>query len=50
MLKKEKDLVQLRNPKSDRYVKIDKSIGKIISYKKSEGPYKNIPIVMDRTK
>lgn len=38
-------LVQVRNPKSDRYVKIDKVRGMIISHKRSEGPYKNIPIV-----
>lgn len=41
---KKRDLIQLRNPRSDRYVKIDRSEGKIISHKKSPGPYKNIPI------
>jgi hypothetical protein len=36
--------VQLRNPRSGRYVKIDRSEGKILAYKKSEGPCKNVPI------
>lgn len=48
--KKEKDIVQVENPKSGCYVKIDKSEGKIISYKKTEGPYKNIPIARNPTK
>ena len=40
--KKEK-IVQIKNPKSGSYVKIDTSTGRILSYKKT--PYKNIPIV-----
>ncbi|MEK9148722.1 MAG: hypothetical protein AAB267_01605 [Candidatus Desantisbacteria bacterium] len=47
--KKENDLVQIKNPKSGHYVKIDRSAGKIISHKKSEGPYKNIPLARKRT-
>ncbi|VFM95262.1 MAG: hypothetical protein BECKG1743D_GA0114223_100402 [Candidatus Kentron sp. G] len=43
-----KDLVQLRNPRSGRYIKVDRSVGIIVSHKKSEGPYKNIPIVGKR--
>jgi hypothetical protein len=43
--KKKHDIVQVKNPKTERYVKIDRTEGKIISHKKSEGPYKNIPIV-----
>lgn len=39
-----KDIVQVKNPKSGRYVKIDRAVGKIISYKSSEGPYKDVPI------
>jgi len=38
-------IVQIKNPKSGKYVKIDRSKGKIISYKKTKGPYKNILIV-----
>lgn len=41
---KKKDVVQVKNPKTDRYVKIDRSAGKIISNKKSNGPYKGIPV------
>jgi hypothetical protein len=43
-----KDIVQVKNPKTDRYVKIDRDEGKIISQKKSEGPYKGIPIARKR--
>ena len=38
-----KDMVQVRNPRTDRYVKVDKNAGQIVSTKKSAGPYKNIP-------
>jgi hypothetical protein len=44
MTKKKHDIVQVKNPKSGRYVKIDRTDGKIISHKKSEGPYKDVPI------
>ncbi len=39
------EIVQVRNPKTERYVKIDVTVGEIISHKKSPNPYKNIPIV-----
>lgn len=45
---KKADIVQVRNPKSGHYVKIDRSKGKIIDHKKSEGPYKNVPIARHR--
>jgi len=38
------DYVQLRNPKTGLYVKIDKEVGRIVSHKKSPGPYKGVPI------
>lgn len=44
MSKKKTDVVQVKNPRSGRYVKIDRTVGKIIAHKKSEGPYKNVPI------
>ena len=44
MAKKKSDVVQVKNPRSGRYVKIDRAAGKIVSHKKSEGPYKNVPI------
>ncbi len=40
-----RDLVQLKNPVTQRYVKIDRGAGKIISYKKSPGPYKGARII-----
>jgi hypothetical protein len=44
MADKKKDVIQVKNPKSGHYVKIDRSEGRIISHKKSEGPYKNVPV------
>ena len=43
-----KDIVQIKNQKSGHYVKIDRAIGKILDHKKSEGPYKNVPIAIKR--
>jgi hypothetical protein len=45
MATKKRDVVQVKNPRTKHYVKIDRSVGKIISHKKSEGPYKNVPVV-----
>ena len=44
MSKKKRDVVQVKNPRTNRYVKIDRSEGKIISHKKSEGKYKDVPV------
>lgn len=44
MNKPKKDVVQVKNPKSGRYIKIDRAKGEILSHKVSEGPYKNIKI------
>lgn len=41
---KKKDVVQVKNPKTNRYVKIDRSAGKIVAHKKSSGPYKGVPV------
>ena len=41
---KKKDIIQVKNPKSGHYVKIDRTEGKIVGHKKSEGPYKGVPI------
>lgn len=38
------DLIQIKNPRSGRYVMIDRSIGIIVSRKETKGPYKNIPM------
>jgi len=47
---KKRDVVQVKNPKSGHYVKIDRSAGKIVSHKKSRGPYKNVPVARKKTK
>jgi hypothetical protein len=41
---KKHDVVQVKNPKTDRYVKIDRTAGQIVSQKKSSGPYKGVPV------
>jgi hypothetical protein len=41
---KKKDIVQVKNPKTDRYVKVNRTEGQIVSHKKSPGPYKNVPV------
>jgi hypothetical protein len=41
---KKRDVVQVKNPKTDRYVKIDRSAGKIVGHKKTSGPYKGVPV------
>ena len=49
-MSKKKDVVQVKNPKSGHYVKIDRSAGKIIDHKKSTGPFKGIPIAKKTSK
>ena len=44
MASKKKSVVQTKNPVTKRYVKIDRSAGRIISHKKTEGPYKGVPV------
>lgn len=43
-----KRVVQTKNPVTNRYVKIDRSAGKIVSHKKTPGPYKNVPVARKR--
>lgn len=38
-------IIQIKNPKSGKFVKIDRKKGKIISSKKSSGPYKDVSLV-----
>jgi len=38
-------IVQVKNPETDKYIKIDRVKGKILERKKTYGPYKGIPIV-----
>jgi hypothetical protein len=44
MSKKKSSVVQVKNPKTGHYVKIDRSQGKIVAHKKSSGPYKGVAI------
>jgi len=37
-----KDRVQVKNPVTDRWVKIDTRTGRIVDHKKTAGPYKSI--------
>lgn len=39
------ELVQLLNPRSKRWVVVDKTAGKILKYSRTSKPYKNITIV-----
>lgn len=34
-------IIQVRNPRTDRYVKIDREAGKILEHKKTPGPFKD---------
>ena len=47
---RKRDIIQVRNPKSNRYVKIDRSVGRIISHKKSAGPYKGVPVARRKSR
>jgi hypothetical protein len=47
-MSKKKDVVQVKNPRTNKYVKIDRSEGRIVASKKSDGPYKNVPIARKR--
>ncbi len=50
MASKKRDVVQVKNPRTGRYVKIDRSAGKILDHKKSDGPYKGVPVARRRSK
>lgn len=43
-----RDLVQIRNPRTDRYVKIDREKGRIIGEKRTPGPWKGVPVAEKR--
>lgn len=42
------NLVQTRNPRTDRYVLIDRSKGQILESKETPGPYPSVPIARKR--
>lgn len=39
------EIVQLLNPRINRYVKVDRVNGKILKVKKTKGPFKGIQII-----
>lgn len=43
-------VVQVKNPRTGKYVKIDRSKGKIVGQKRSDGPYKGVPIARKSNK
>jgi hypothetical protein len=45
-----KKIVQIKNPRTGHYVKIDRAAGEIIGHKSSNGPYKNVPIIRKKSK
>ena len=48
MAAKKHDIVQVKNPRTNRYVKIDRTEGKIIAHKKSTGKYQGVPVARKR--
>jgi len=45
-----KNVVQTKNPRTGKYVKIDRDKGRILSNKKSAGPYKGVPVIRKKKK
>lgn len=45
-----KNVVQVKNPRTGHYIKIDRSVGRIVAHKKSDGPYKGIPVARKSNK
>lgn len=41
-------VVQVRNPRTDRYVKVDRGRGTIVGHKATPGPYKGVPVARRR--
>ena len=50
MSDKKRDVVQVKNPRTGHYVKIDRDEGRIIDHTKSDGPYKNVPVARKSSK
>ena len=45
---KKSDLVQTKNPRTGKYIKIDRTVGQIVSEKSTKGPYKGIAMAVRR--
>ena len=41
---KKANVVQIKNPKTGLYTKVNRTTGTITGHKKTPGPYKNVPI------
>lgn len=50
MAARKKDVVQVRNPRTGHYVKIDREAGVILDHKKTSGAYKGVPIARKTAK
>lgn len=48
MTDKKRDVVQVKNPRTGHYVKIDRDQGRIVDHKKTDGPYKGVPVARKR--
>lgn len=44
------EIVQLMNPRTKRYIVVDRVNGLIVKTKKTPGPYKNIQVIGNRKK
>jgi hypothetical protein len=44
------NIIQVKNPKTGRYVKIDRNRGRILSHKKSPGTYQDVPVARKSNK
>jgi hypothetical protein len=42
--KKGRNVVQVKNPRSGHYVKVDRNAGRIVGHKSTAGPYKGVPV------
>ena len=47
---KKKNVVQIKNPRTGHYVKINRNAGRIVDQKKTSGPYKGIPVIKKKSK
>lgn len=47
-MSEKKRIVQVKNPKTGKYVKIDREKGRIVAHKKSEGPFKGVAVARKR--
>ncbi len=43
-MKSKSELVQVQNPKTGKYIRINKTTGMITGHKRTDGPYVNIPV------